>query len=250
MHRFFVDPQDLLSEEVPLTGDVYHHLAKVLRLAVGAEIFLLDGTGNVCLCRILEMGKREGRASVLSRSVEKERGLPVRLLQGIPKGEKMDLILQKGTELGITLFAPVSTSRSASFLSDDREGNRMRRWHRIVTEAARQSRRPVLPPLLPPANLEDALGVVTEELRLMLWEGATTPLSEALQGRPPASAALLVGPEGGFDEREAERGMATGFLPVSLGPRILRTETAGFAVTATLQYLYGDLGGLPGDEMP
>jgi 16S rRNA (uracil1498-N3)-methyltransferase len=116
------------------------------------------------------------------------------------------------------------------------------RWQRIVAEAARQSKRAVLPICDSPITLETALKGCHEELKLMLWEEESLPLADRLPEKTPVNAAILVGPEGGFSQEEADLARASGFLPVSLGPRILRTETAGFAVTAVLEYLYGDFG--------
>ncbi|MEZ4483640.1 MAG: RsmE family RNA methyltransferase [Syntrophotaleaceae bacterium] len=119
---------------------------------------------------------------------------------------------------------------------------RCQRWQRIVGEAARQSRRPLLPAVATPRPLIEALADCGEELRLMLWEDGSRPLAETLPTVAPASIALLVGPEGGFTTEEARTAAKTGFQPVHLGPRIMRSETAGFAVAAILQYHYGDLG--------
>jgi 16S rRNA (uracil1498-N3)-methyltransferase len=241
MHRFFIPPEALNQDPVPLCEEVLHHLA-VLRLKPGEEVLLLDGRGTVCRTRIEALGRRSGRAVVLGRWREEESAFPVHLLQSLPKGDKMDLVLQKGTELGITAFTPLLTGRTVSLPEKEREGKRLQRWRRIVREAGRQCRRPVLPHLDAPLSLSEGLSSCSEELRLMLWEEESRPLAEALPADPPRDAAVLVGPEGGFDPREAEEAREAGFLPVRLGPRILRSETAGFAVAALLQYLYGDLG--------
>lgn len=242
MHRFFVPPEVLTDVEVSLSGEVLHHLAVVLRLAPGEEILLLDGLGNLCRCRISELKKRVGRATVLERWQETDTAFPIHLLQALPKGDKMDLILQKGTELGIGHFSPLFSCRSVAKLAPDRAEKRCQRWQRIVCEAARQSRRPLLPSVTEPCQLSDALAKCDEGLKLMLWEEGSQPLAEALPNKAPDSLALLVGPEGGFTAEEARLATLAGFQPVHLGPRIMRSETAGFAVTAVLQYRYGDLG--------
>lgn len=238
MRRFFVPPQELIEEEIVLSPELLHHLGAVLRLTAGEEIVLLDGRGNLCRCRIDLLGKRSGKVRVLSRWREKESAFPVRLLQALPKGDKMDLVLQKGTELGVSSFVPVLAGRSIS--RPDQE-KRLSRWERIVREAARQCRRPCLPRLSSPRTLSEALAECQSDLRLMLWEDECRPLSEALPAEPPREAAILVGPEGGFSPQEAEIAREADFIPVRIGPRILRTETAGFAVASILQYLYGDL---------
>ncbi len=242
MHRFFVAAEILSGTDVPLTGETHHHLAVVLRLSVGDDILLLDGSGGLCICRIAELQKHKGRATVLKRWRETDTAFPIHLLQALPKGDKMELVLQKGTELGIHHFSPLLCQRSVPKLSAERSEQRLRRWRRIVSEAARQSRRPRLPRIAAPRDMTEVLADCEEQLRLMLWEDGSRPLHDALPDVAPASLALLVGPEGGFSGEEARQAMDRGFHPVRLGPRILRSETAGFAVTAILQYRYGDLG--------
>ncbi len=250
MHRFFVPPEALAGEVVPLEGEVLHHLGTVLRSRPGEEVLLLDGEGLLCRCRIDLLGRRSGRAQVLERWREEENSLPVRLLQALPKGDKFDLVLQKGTELGVTSFVPVLAGRSVAGLTKDRGDSRLHRWRRIAGEAARQCRRPLLPTVTAPVPLAEALAGCEDSLRLMLWEEENRPLAEVLSGIAPTSVAILVGPEGGFAPAEARLAKASGFLPVRIGPRILRTETAGFAVAAILQYLFGDLGTAASGNVP
>ncbi|WP_305041835.1 16S rRNA (uracil(1498)-N(3))-methyltransferase [Geoalkalibacter sp.] len=241
MHRFFVAPEALAGDEVELAGEPHHQLTRVLRLAAGEEILLLDGAGLGCRCRIEALTKNVVRVRVIARTRAPETAFAVRLIQGLPKSDKMDLILQKGTELGVTAFTPLEAGRSVPRLDEARRLARGRRWEKVVLEAARQCRRPILPRLDAPCSLPEAL-VGDEELRLLLWEEESRPLAEVLPAAPPRGAAILVGPEGGLEAREVAAARAAGFVPVAFGPRILRTETAGFAVVAILQYLYGDLG--------
>ncbi len=242
MRRFFVSPAELREDMIPLPEEVLHHCRKVLRLKTGDEILLLDGSGKICRCRIEALDKKEGRASVLERRMEEETAFSVHLLQALPKGEKIDFVLQKGTELGVGRFSPIMSERSVPELDDRRAHRRMERWHRIVSEAARQCGRPILPRISPPLEMEGALGRCEEELRLMLWEEESLPIIEVLPRTPPRDAALLVGPEGGFSRREMEIARKAGFLPVRLGPRILRSETVCLAAAGLLQFFYGDLG--------
>ncbi len=245
MRQFFVPPAILSGDEVTLEGEVHHHLATVLRLKPGEEVLLLDGLGTLCHCRIDQLDRSGGRARVLERWQAQESSFPIQLLQALPKGDKMELVLQKGTELGIAAFTPVVAERSVAIPPRDRGEKRRQRWERIVLEAARQSRRPLLPRIDPPLPLSEALAACDAELRLMLWEQESHPLAAALPETPPKNAAILVGPEGGFATTEARAARAAGFVPVGLGPRILRSETAGFAVASILQYVYGDLGAAP-----
>lgn len=242
MHRFFIAPEALRHESVALSEEIIRHL-NVLRLGRDAEIQLLDGTGTLCRCRIDRLDRKSGSAVVLERRTERETAFPVELMQALPKGDKMDLVLQKGTELGICRFSPLQTDRSVPLLAPGREGQRRQRWLRIVREAARQSRRPILPELEELRPLAQSLQDCRSELRLMLWEEGSQPLQSVLPRQAPAGASLLVGPEGGFSEQEAELARQSGFIPVLFGPRILRSETAGFAAATILQYLYGDLDG-------
>jgi 16S rRNA (uracil1498-N3)-methyltransferase len=242
MHRFFVPSAALRADTVVLPEEVRRHMG-VLRLAVGAEILLLDGIGLVCRCRMEHIDRNGATARVLERRREEETAFFVTLLQALPKGDKMDLVLQKGTELGIRRFVPLHTARSIPRLPIRREQQRWLRWQRIVREAARQCRRPQLPVLTEITTLADALAACRSPLRLMLWEKGSLPLNQALPEQPPAGAVLLIGPEGGFSDQEAELSQRHGFIPISFGPRILRSETAGFAAATVLQYRYGDLGG-------
>ncbi|SDM48337.1 16S rRNA (uracil1498-N3)-methyltransferase [Geoalkalibacter ferrihydriticus] len=241
MRRFFVNPEQLAGDEVILDGEIQHHLARVLRLVPKDEIDLLDGQGLCCRCRIEELTKKGVRLRVITRIPARERAFPIRLIQGLPKADKMDLILQKGTELGVVAFTPLLAERSVPRLEPERRQRRGQRWEKIILEAAQQSRRAILPRLDAPQPLAEALRG-GEDLRLLLWEQESRPLAEVLPPRMPRAAAVLIGPEGGLAAAEVEQARAAGFVPVNFGPRILRTETAGFAVVTVLQYLYGDLG--------
>ncbi|MBE0500106.1 MAG: 16S rRNA (uracil(1498)-N(3))-methyltransferase [Desulfuromonadales bacterium] len=240
--QFFVPADAIQNGMVTLPTELANHIGTVLRLVKGDEILLLDGSGSHYRCIIDRLQRRSGEARIIERWLIKEQAVPICLIQGLPKGNKMEMILQKGTELGIDRFCPVWSERSIPAPASDREVNKQRRWQRIVDEAARQSCRPTLPRCDSPRPLSLVLADCDAELKLMLWEDGNEPLNKALTQLPPREIALLVGPEGGFSSREAELAQSYGFIPVHLGSRILRTETAGFAVSAVLQYLYGDFG--------
>ncbi len=247
MHRFFLDPEAFGRDEVIISDEAVHHLKTVLRLSVGDEMLLLDGLGSLFHCRLKTLGKHAATALILKHWSEKETALPIQLIQSVPKGDKMDLILQKGTELGVTAFSPVMSERGVPQLAEDRRLKRHQRWQKIVQEAARQCRRPLLPRLDEVQPLVRVLTDCDAKVRLMLWEDESLPLSSALPETPPSSVAILVGPEGGFSEKEANLARQHNFKPVRIGPRILRSETAGFAVASILQYQYGDLS-FPGNQ--
>lgn len=240
--QFFIPTDAIQDDRVALPSDLASHIGAVLRLTAGEEIILLDGNGQHYRCIIDRLDKRSGEGHIIDQWQETEQTIPVELLQGVPKGDKMDLILQKGTELGIRRFSPVWSERSIPSPDTGRNNKKQLRWQRIVSEAARQSRRPILPQCELPRRLEAALIDCRAELKLMLWEEGSRPLKSVLPQYPPQDVAILVGPEGGFSAREADLAQSFGFIPVHLGPRILRTESAGFAVSAVLQYLYGDFG--------
>lgn len=239
--RFFVPAEMLRDGEVlTIDGEVLHHMQHVLRLREGDEVLLLDGVGGSCRVRLKAATRTRWEAAVLQRRDVAEQQLPVTLIQALPKGDKFDLILQKGTELGVSVFQPVVTSRTVSRPDEKRIAQRLLRWQRIVQEAARQSRRDCLPQIRPLCSLEDAVTADPEQLKLALWEDGAEPLGRILPAEPPAGVSLLVGPEGGLSAEEVSVAVAAGFRAVHLGPRILRTETAGLAVAPVLQYLYGD----------
>lgn len=223
-----------------ISGDTHHHLHKVLRTRLGSLLTLLDGRGLCCLVELQAINQREARARVVQRWQEEDRALPITLVQAVPKGEKFDLVLQKGTELGVSRFQPVKTAHAVPQADPARMLKREQRWRRIVTEAARQCRRSFLPEVMPVTELAEAIDEQTDDHKLVLWEGGTLPLAAALPEKAPTGVRLLVGPEGGFSDGEIGAISAAGFVAVHLGPRILRTETAGLAAASILQYLYGD----------
>lgn len=239
--RFFVHPEALQQNPVMIEGENLHHLRQVLRLAQGAQVLLLDGQGCSGLARLEQVDRNRALARVLERRETAARVLPITLIQALPKGDKFDLVLQKGTELGFAVFQPVTTRRSIPALASSRMSSRFARWQRIVQEACRQCRRDILPELRTLQPLAETLSKDDDStLKLMLWEGGSRPLAEELPDSAPARIQVLVGPEGGFAPEEIEIAAMAGFRRVHLGPRILRTETAGLAVAAVLQYLYGD----------
>ncbi|MDH3453663.1 MAG: 16S rRNA (uracil(1498)-N(3))-methyltransferase [Desulfuromonadales bacterium] len=238
--RFFVPAESLLGDPVVITGDPYHHLRNVLRIKTGAIILLLDGYGQCCEVQLAQLQASQATTRVIRRWQEPQRALPITLLQAMPKGDKFELVLQKGTELGVSCFQPLETEHAIPNLNEARLLKREQRWQRIISEAARQSRRCFLPELKPMQKLAAVLEQPSSDLKLVLWEAGSVPLAAALPERPPTGVRLLIGPEGGFSAKEITTIAAAGFQPVHLGPRILRTETAGLAATPVLQYLYGD----------
>jgi 16S rRNA (uracil1498-N3)-methyltransferase len=245
MRRFFVPYLDQSTSSFDLPAEISHHIVTVLRLRPEDTFDLCNGAGLCCRAVLTGGDAKKTRVRVLEWREEEESAVPLKLLQGMPKGERFDLVLQKNTELGVSTFAPVYTRRCQGRIASAKMGKKLQRWNRIVQEAARQSGRSWLPQIEEPRELEAALKDCTAPLCLVLWEEAEVEMSTVLPEKltaPEEGIALLVGPEGGLEAAEVERAQEYGFLPVRFGPRILRTETAGFGVVAVLQYLYGDTG--------
>nr|WP_295375330.1 16S rRNA (uracil(1498)-N(3))-methyltransferase [Pseudoxanthomonas sp.] len=219
-----------------------NHLTRVLRLREGDECVLFNGDGQDHVARLLSVGKREVQVEVVSSlAVDRESPLHLTLIQGIARGEKMDLILQKATELGIARIQPVNAERTEVKLDAERLDKRVAHWRSVVVSACEQSGRARVPEVsMPTALMPAAQACNAADLRLLL-----DPVGDlSLAGlSPPAGAGIVVaiGPEGGWSPRDREILLASGFLGLRLGPRILRTETAGLAAIAALQSRYGDL---------
>lgn len=246
MRTFFLGDNPLLGDTATVTGELYRHMARVLRLKAGSAVTLTDAGGARLSGFIEEVGAKSLTVRIGAReSVAQEEQSPrITLYQGLPKGEKLDLILQKCTELGVAELVTFDAVRSIVKLSGERSAGRLQRCERIVQEAARQSGRRAAPGVSLGGSLDTVLREARQTVKLLLWEGErTTGLRETFEAYPsPESVAIVVGPEGGLAPEEVEQALAHGFTPVSLGPRILRTETAGLAMLSILQFYWGDMG--------
>jgi len=219
-----------------------NHLTRVLRLRQDDPCVLFNGDGHDYTARLCAVGKREVSAQVLaSTPVDHESPLRIVLLQGIARGEKMDLIVQKATELGVAAIVPASGQRTEVRLDAERAGKRMAHWRSVVESACEQCGRTRVPGLSPPAPLDAAVaGLDAGGLRLVLDPQGAHRL-ERLPVPDAATVIVAIGPEGGWSPRDREVLHAAGFAGLRLGPRILRTETAGLAAIAALQARFGDL---------
>lgn len=222
-------------------------MTRVLRLGPGDIITLLDGKGNSYRCRI----DAKSGDTVSCRVLERRRAggeppLRVVLVQGMAKGDKMDTVVQKGTELGAAAFMPVLCRRSVVRLDAAKGAARRERWQRVAAGAAKQCRRALVPEVYEPLAWSAALRLIPPgALVLLPWEEASGhTLKRELQSRhvPPPEVYIIIGPEGGLEEVEVDEARCRGAVPVSLGPRIMRTETAGLAVITMVLYQWGDLG--------
>ena len=239
--RSYVTAPLAVGHTLVLPEDVAAHLLRVLRLQVGDACVLFNGDGHDYDARISMLGKREAQAEVLAaRQINNESSLRITLLQGIARGEKMDLILQKATELGVAKILPVMSDRSEVKLDAQRADKRVAHWREVVLAACEQSGRARVPEVLPPQPLAQAAGL-RSGCGFLMDPTAATSLT-LLRDTPMAACTLAIGPEGGWSTRDREQLQAAGFAGLRLGPRILRTETAGLAAIAALQVLAGDLG--------
>lgn len=248
MPRFFIEdsPPEGVSRLV-LAGSDFHHIRDVLRLRTGDVITVCDGASNDLDCRIDRFLPDGVELTVISRTSNQSEPLcRVTLYQGLAKGDKMDTIIQKAVELGVTRIVPVACRRSVARLDEKNSEKKVLRWQRIAAEAAKQCGRGQVPEI---GQLLDFDEAVTEaaraDLGLVPWEGererslrSELETAAALPANP--SISVLIGPEGGFDADEITMALGAGIRPVTLGRRILRTETAGIAVLAMIIYHFDD----------
>ena len=228
-------------EEARVEGERLHYLSRVLRLKAGDALEVFDGEGRAFPASIAQLD--EGAALLrLSSPRAVERGTPVFLLQGLPKGDKLELILQKATELGASGFFPVETERAVVKLAPARAQERRTRWQRIVEEASRQCGRADVPTVEPVRPLLAALDALPPLTRVLVLDEEERARRLGAAFTPGTPTALVIGPEGGLARAEVEALVARGALPVSLGPLVLRTETASLAALAVLRHLEGALG--------
>lgn len=253
MHHFFTDNTSIDRENhtVRLTGDNYRHLVQVLRARPGEKILISDGEGSDYECTIREIHDMEAGADGRSAEaapevllhidfVEEIHELPARiyLFQGLPKQDKMELIVQKAVELGAYAVVPLDTQNTVVKLDAKRAEKKRERWQAIAEAAAKQSKRSIIPELMPVMTWEAAMRYVEDfDLRLIPYENAKDirHTMEALQRLPKQGRiAVFIGPEGGFSEREIEDAQTHDIEPITLGKRILRTETAAIAAMSIL----------------
>lgn len=235
---------------VELSENAARHAVRVLRLKVGDSVVLFDGRGGEYSCRISSAGRDTAVADVLEwRDSERESPVEVTLVQALQAGEKMDLTVQKAVELGVTRIVPVATRRSVLRLEGERARKRVAHWRGVAASACEQCGRNRVPEVCDIEDLRHWLGThttATGGLRLMLAPGAEFTLDTLPQPGRHARIELLIGAEGGLSHDEMEQALQAGFVGVRLGPRVLRTETAGLAALAVIQCLWGDFRGEAG----
>ena len=251
MHHFFVEPGQMEGEQVRITGPDVNHIKNVLRMKPGEQILLSDGKGTNCLCEITEIESSRVLARILPELVEDtELPVEVTLYQGLPKGDKMEFIIQKCVELGVSRIVPVEMARSVVKLDKKKEEAKRKRWQGISESAAKQSKRMIVPEIGPVLSYKEAVAeAASMDLFLLPYEDSESlsgaggmELTRSLIGglEPGTKCAVLIGPEGGFSDGEVEAARNAGARTVTLGKRILRTETAGLFVLSAVGLLLED----------
>ena len=242
MYQFFVEPSQIQENRVIIAGSDVNHIKNVLRMKIGEEIAVSNGIdGKEYRCGIEEFGEDE---VICTLRFVKEDGveLPskIYLFQGLPKADKMELIIQKAVELGVYEIIPVAAKRAVVKLDEKKAKSKIVRWQGIAEAAAKQSKRAIIPEIKNVMSMKEAIAYAQSiDVKLIPYELAenmskTKEIIDGLQSGQ--SVAIFIGPEGGFEEKEIEDAMENGITPITLGKRILRTETAGFTVLSWLMY--------------
>ncbi len=241
--RCHVDAPLAVGTTLALPEETTTHLLRVLRLSVGDAVRLFNGDGHDYAARLLSAGKRGADVEVTARhAVATESPLRLVLAQGVARGEKMDLVLQKATELGVAAIVPLLTERTEVKLDGDRADKRLAHWRGVVASACEQCGRAVLPQVSAPLPLATWAAAGGHGAGLVLDPRGGVSLGEVPAPAAGKTLTLVAGPEGGLSERDLATLRAAGFTGLRLGPRVLRTETAGLAAIAALQARHGDLG--------
>lgn len=240
MTRLFVQPEQIQEDRVTVTGADLKHIGSVLRMRPGEELTVSDGRGRAYFCRLLSIGQTEAELQILREEAPHE--LPSRLVlfQGLPKSDKLETIIQKAVELGASSVVPVAMKRSIVKWDEKKAENRVKRYQAIARSAAEQSGRDLIPEVTDCVSFGEAVRMAEALDHLLVpyesAEGIEESRATLFQIRPGQSAGIFIGPEGGFEESEIEALKAAGGKVLTLGKRILRTETAGPAVLSILMF--------------
>ena len=241
MQHFFVDASQVSEETIRIEGTDVNHMKNVLRMRIGEEVTVSDGQGKEYLCQVRDFEEEQVQLKIVeTKASDAELPSKIYLFQGLPKQEKMELIVQKCVELGIYAVVPVSMKRCVVKLDAKKGAKKVERWNTIAASAAKQSGRGIVPEVMSVKTYKEALEMAKDlDVVLVPYECAegmdhTKELIQSI--KPGQSVGMFIGPEGGFEETEVEEARAAGFYPVSLGKRILRTETAGLTMLSILMY--------------
>lgn len=244
MTRFHLAPDAVRGDRVAFDAAAAHHLGRVLRAVVGDVVQAVDAHGELLSVRLTGVAARRAEGLVVARErLATESPLRLTLAQAIPKGDKMESVIRMTTELGVARVIPLMTARTVVQLEPARWGARLARWRRVAREAAQQSGRAAVPEITDPSRIAawryDALD---DGLLVCFWEEERRGLDARLPAGPCARATVVIGPEGGLTAEEVAGLVGAGAVVAGLGPRLLRTETAGAVAITLLQSRYGDLG--------
>jgi len=236
--RFFISSGQVSGETIIVAGEDVRHIVSVMRKKAGDKLLLCDGKGTEYTVKIVDVGRSDIQTEIVSRSEKELPNLRITIGQGLPKADRMDFIVQKATELGVSGIVPLVTARTIVKIKD--EEKRIVRWQKIAREAAMQSNRIDIPEvgrIRKFSNFLETLDAGPRPLLMLLWEEGTEPIKKILRQKPEAEdIVILIGPEGGYSSAEAMAARDKGFHLVSLGPNILRTETAALAVLSMIIY--------------
>lgn len=241
MANFYITKDMIKENEAVITGEEAKHISRVLRMKKGDNVTLCDGEGNFYEAVLTAFSENSVTAEILSeRIAETEPKTKITLYQGIPKNPKLETIVQKATEIGALRIVPMATKRAVAKIE---KGNKIDRLRKIALEASKQSKRGVVPEVCEPVTFSEAVKEASKaELSIIPYEEETEKsLKSVLSGKTPATVSVMIGPEGGFDESEIKLAKDMGIISVTLGKRILRTETAGLAVMSAVLYELGDM---------
>jgi 16S rRNA (uracil1498-N3)-methyltransferase len=247
MHKFFVTEENIKNGYLWIGGEDVLHITKVLRLRRNDKIQVCC-KGKEYICEISEISKKDITCKIAeSYSNNSEADIEITLFQGIPKGQKMDLIIQKCVEIGVVNIVPVITDRVVVKIEDRDISSKIERWRKIAEEAAKQSNRGIIPQIYDPISFDNSISYLKNlDLAIIPYENEKHyGLKNILKTRTDINKiGVFIGPEGGFTSNEIDKCLINNIHPVTLGPRILRTETAGFVAAAIILYELGDMGGI------
>jgi len=245
MHRFFIPPEIVTQPSPEITGSDVNHIRRVIRLRPGDEIELFDGTGKVYKAQIVALTAKKVQISILKiKSAKTDSSLELAVAQALLKEKKMDRLVRQLTELGVSRWAPFTSQRTIPTPKPKRMAARIARWETIAQESLKQCRRGKLPQIDGLHSFQEIIEMGDRfDMAVVFWENEKSALEKALVDvQKPQSLLAVFGPEGGFTKQEVSMARAAGFITASLGPRILRAQTATTAGSTLLQYLFGDMG--------
>ena len=238
MYHFFVEEEQVNGENAYISGSDVNHIVNVLRMKIGEELLISVKGDWDYLCKIEEIENERVNLKLLESMEQRELPIKLTLLQGIPKSDKLEMIIQKAIELGVSEIIPVKTNRVVVKIDEKKTQAKVNRWNAIAESAAKQSKRSIIPKVLKPQTIDNALEIVKDYgVKLLPYENAdgikkTKDILNSLDSKN--NIAVFIGPEGGFEEAEVKKSTDSGFEVITLGKRILRTETAGLALLGNI----------------